>query len=255
MSKPSLYITTPCYSGDVAMTYHVSVMELARLCRERGIAFEQNFLSGCSSITHARNWLTTAFFHSTRHSHMLFIDADMGFQATDILCMLDYPDHEVSAVLCPKREYNWQIIRDAVACNPSIDPSVLANIGGQYTGMFHLPPGVNSMVVGPDPIEVAVAGTGIMMITRRLLQRMLGSGSIAHYPGADGGLAIAEFFRSGIIDGGPQGEDFYFCNLARRHGAKIWGFPGFAITHTGQHAFTGDLPRTVAHYAGPVQTP
>lgn len=253
MSKPSLYVATPCYSGEVTMTYHWSVMELARVCRERDIVFEQGFLSGCSSITHARNYLTTAFVKSTRYSHMLFIDSDMGFQAADILAMLDYPAHEVAAVLCPKREYNWRIIRDAVAQNPQIDPAHLAHIGGQYTGMFHLPPGVNSMTIGREPVEVAVAGTGIMMISRVVLERMLATGDIPEYPGAEGGLPIAEFFRAGIIDGGPQGEDYYFCNLARRHGATIWGFPGFLITHTGLHAFVGDLPGIVAHYDGPVQ--
>jgi len=255
MPQPTLYVTTPCYTGEVALAYHASVMALARLCAERGFAFEQNFIEGCSSITHARNWLTTAFLMTTRHSHMLFIDADMGFEPSDILSMLDYPDHEVAAVLCPKRNYNWRIIRDAVAQNPAIDPAVLPRIGGQYTGMFQLPEGTGSAPVGRDPIEVAVAGTGVMLIARTLLERMLASGGIAHYPNPNGGVPIAEFFRDGVIDGVRQGEDFYFCNLARRHGAKVWGFPGFAITHTGMQTFIGDMPAIAAHYRGPMQTP
>lgn len=255
MPPVSLFIATPAYGGIVNTSYHRSVMALRALCDERGIGFEGSIIDGCSMITHARNWLTTLFLRTTAHSHMLFIDADMGFLADDVLSMLDYPDHEVSAVLCPKREYNWTIIRDTVRQTPDIDPAVLANLGGQYTGMFNLPPGVNAMTVGRGPIEVASAGTGIMLVARTFLERVVEEGGVETYdfPGLD--QPFLEFFRAGVFDGGLQGEDVWFCNLARKHGATIHGFPGFAITHSGMHSFIGDLPGIVAHYDGPVQTP
>jgi len=254
--KTSLYIATPSYDGTVNTKYLTSILGLQGLLIQKNIGHSVITLDGCSMLAHARNVMVRNFLKSS-HSHMLFVDADMGFNPNDILKMLAHPKHEVSGVLCPKKAYNWETIRKAVHKSPDIDYRKLATAGGNYSGMFFLPPGVNTMPMDGSPIEVHGMGTGIMLIARTVLERIIAKGDVPTYTFAieSSSIPIHEFFRFDISTGFLTGEDIYFCNLARRHGATLYGFAGFSVTHTGPHTFVGDIPAIAGYYDGPIQAP
>jgi len=251
---PSLYVATPAYGGIVHTSYMASLLGLQGMLLTKNIEFSVGTLDNCSMLAHARNVMVFNFL-KTEHSHMLFVDSDMGFNPNDILHMLSFPAHEVSAIMCPKKSHNWEIIRGAVRKSPDIDLNTLAALGADFTGMFSLPPGVNTMRVDGSPIEVHAIGTGIMLISRAMVERIIASGSLPAYTSAANGFPdpVHEFFRIGITDGILTGEDYFFCNLAREHGVKLYGFANFAVTHTGMHTFKGDIPAIIDYYDGPIQ--
>ena len=44
----------------------------------------------------------------------------------------------------------------------------------------------------------------------------------------------------GTEDGALLSEDYYFCDLFRKHGGKIYAHPFVKLTHTGTYIFRGD---------------
>src|SRR5262245_55030592 len=82
-----LFVAIPCYSGSVAACTAKAMMELIALCAERGIWKETHFLGHVPLVQAARNFLAAAFMRSTC-THLLFVDADIGFYADDALKMM-----------------------------------------------------------------------------------------------------------------------------------------------------------------------
>ncbi len=102
----SLFVATPMYSGMCTGLYTRSLMHLVELCKELGVVLYLHFLSNESLIQRARNYCCDEFLRA-RHgpmpaegeedtrqyfTHMMFIDADIGFDARDIILMLAMSD-------------------------------------------------------------------------------------------------------------------------------------------------------------------
>jgi hypothetical protein len=104
--------------------------------RDNGIPFDYFFLSNESLIPRARNYCCDAFLRSS-FTHLLFIDADTGFSAQDVLQMLalmtDDSPYDVLAVPCPKKAISWTMVRRAVEKGLAYPD---ANVPAQYAGNF-----------------------------------------------------------------------------------------------------------------------
>jgi hypothetical protein len=107
------------------------------------------------------------------------------------------------------------------------------------------------MTVGDKPVPVATIGTGLMLISRQCLLRLIEQANlptIAQHVMTDlTGGKIYEFFKTLIVNGQQMGEDYYFCNLVRRHGGEVLGCPWITVTHNGRYSFIGNL-KGVASY-------
>ena len=62
-----------------------------------------------SLVTRARNTLVANFLDDEHATHLLFVDADIGFSPTIIKRMLDF-DHEVVCAPYPMKLINWSAI-------------------------------------------------------------------------------------------------------------------------------------------------
>ena len=69
-----------------------------------GIPFSYNTLMNESLITRARNLLAHTFLQSNS-THLMFIDADIGFNANDIISMINV-DKDIICGIYPKKEIN-----------------------------------------------------------------------------------------------------------------------------------------------------
>ena len=97
MAKPKIMIATPAY-GEIFYTPYVSSMfKLTRLFQKNGWDFAFNSIS-YSEISESRNYLLTYWFDKTDASHILFVDADMGFPPQLISDMLALEKPLVGAV-------------------------------------------------------------------------------------------------------------------------------------------------------------
>jgi hypothetical protein len=245
----SLAVATPSHYSSFCGEYVTSILALQEQCLKNGIGFQFLANSGISAIDAARNMLANRFLQDTNATHMLFVDDDMGFSATELMRMFEWKDSDVIAAMCPRKRLDWERVKRAVLAQPDIDPAILANIAGDYRDMFKLENEAPTMTVGPKPSRVQAIGTGLMMISRKCLLRLIDEGLAPRIDYGDnraGGAApegpCYEFFRSTSANGRAQGEDYYFCSLVRQMGGEVLGCSWIPVSHTGRYTFLGDLP-------------
>ena len=93
----SLTIGTPCFGGEVSWLYAVSLLKLQKDFTQRG--WHMNYLvqAGDALVTRARQTIVCHFLDNPSATHLLFIDADIGFEPEQVLRLLD------SARMLPRR--------------------------------------------------------------------------------------------------------------------------------------------------------
>ncbi|WP_241024206.1 hypothetical protein [Paraburkholderia sp. Ac-20340] len=238
----SVAVATPSHRGLFSTAYVRSVWGLQSACIARGVPVELLTLPNQSLVDRARNLLASFFLHKTSLSHMLFVDDDMGFDVPDIMRMLDWHAYDVVAAMYPRKEIDWAQVKRAVLAHPDIDPSTLPQVAGQYGGMqTFLHEADTPAAALQAPMPVAETGTGIMLIARDCLQRLVDAGVPRAMPDGAADFPIYEFFSQRVIDGRMLGEDFYFCNLVRKHGGEVYGCAWPGVVHSGQYDFIGNL--------------
>jgi hypothetical protein len=246
MEKFSVCVATPSLRASMTATYVQSVAALQASCHAKGFGFEILLACGISVIDHARNLLVNRFLNETDCSHLFFVDDDMGFDVDEVTEMFGWAGSaDVVGVMCPKRKLDWSRIKKLVLANPDIDPAHLANLGGNYEGMFSLSDNAPTFTVRREPTPVNTIGTALMLISRTCFERLRVEAKLVPYDAMDdSGLRCYPFFRSTP----GRGEDIAFCDLVRSHGGTVLGASNVAVTHTGSYDYVGDLPG-IARYS------
>ncbi|MDR0183263.1 hypothetical protein [Lysobacter arvi] len=235
----SLFVATPSLRGSFCKPYVLGVVQVQNHCLRHGIDFELRVAQGISAIEAARNALANWFLFNSDATHMLFWDDDMGAVTDDLVRMFDYAERDVVAALYPRKRIDMARIKQAVLNDPQIDPALLNQIGGDFSGMFQ-PQDVQWAT--DEPIRLDRVGTGLMMISRRCLMSLVQSGAVSwsEEPAIAGGR-MYHFFRHISREGVVIGEDFYFCDLVRSHGGGVWGCAWVRSVHVGQIEVAGNL--------------
>jgi hypothetical protein len=202
-----LFVGTPMYGGQCHAEYTFSIARLSRVCAELGIGLRLHFLANESLIMRARNATVDEFLRSG-DTHLLFIDADMGFDPMDaiyLLAMQDpdpaVDDHDVVAAPYPLKLLAWDNIAKAVKMGlADTDPRILE----KYASRIVMAPTSGGPIVLQKPTEVNAAGTGFLMARRATFERFQAAHpGLAYTPDenlaaagkAPGGFA---FFDTGI---------------------------------------------------------
>ena len=94
-NAPHVVIATPCYGGQLTMAYVDSVLKLQAACIARAIRIDFDLRANEALITRTRNDLAARFLASGA-SHLMFIDADIGFAPEQFFRLLDF-NAEVTA--------------------------------------------------------------------------------------------------------------------------------------------------------------
>lgn len=172
LSKRKLMIATPMYGGMCAGTYTKSCTDLVKVCANHNVQVDFYYLFNESLITRARNYLADEFMRSD-HTHLMFIDADIGFDPMDVLALAaiadENKDREIVCGPYPKKAISWEKIKRAVDKGVADeDPNTLEKYVGDY--VFN-PTGGGNQIRLDQPVEVLEGGTGFMMITRSALNK------------------------------------------------------------------------------------
>ena len=121
-----------------------------------------------SLVQQGRNLIVSEFMNEpTKHTHLLFIDSDIDFQAESIFKMLD-KDKDIIAVPYPMKYIDWGKIKRRTDLLKLTDIKEIAKAG------FHYPikvEGMNEVIVDDGVAEVTHAPTGCMLIKRDVMKR------------------------------------------------------------------------------------
>src|SRR5262245_3541318 len=161
-----LLIATPAYGETFYTPYVQSMFQLHRALGP--LNWTLSFASiAYADVAEARNFLLTHWFDNLDASHLLFVDADMGFEAQLIVDMLEL-NKPVVGVIAPRRQINLQR---------------LAKLSGEgqnaATAIARSHDFIVRPVQGRAPrrlkgfMEVDGCGAGILLIARSCIETML----------------------------------------------------------------------------------
>ena len=260
LRKNKLFVAAPMYGGMCHGIFMKSCLDLQTVMSKYGIETKFSFLFNESLIPRARNYLVDEFLR-TDFTHFLFIDADIGFNAQDVVALMAL-DKDVIGGPYPKKAINWKNIVTAVKRNPDIEVGELQKLVGEY--VFNVVKGTKSFSV-TDPLEVMEIGTGFMMVKREVFDKMIEAYPMIRYKpdhlgqaNFDGTRYIHAFFdtvidtKDSIVGGGSDrylSEDYMFCQMWRKIGGQIYLCPWMKTSHVGTYAFSGNMP-AVANWTG-----
>jgi hypothetical protein len=244
--KTALFVATPMYGGMCIGNYASALMQLPMICSRNGIMLYYTYMMNESLITRARNSIAYDFLASDA-THLMFIDADIGFNPNDIVEMVKR-DVDICCGLYPKKEISWGRVTQAV--QSGVPPHELKD----HTGTFVVNLANNERVeVNMNELmEITNGGTGFMLIKREVFEAL--ADKVPEYT-SDMYLAtdvvtepkmIKEFFTTSIdpkANNRLLSEDYHFCKLARTHGFKVHAAPWVQLSHTGTYVFSGALQR------------
>jgi hypothetical protein len=209
-----VHICMPCYGGMLTESCFMSYIKWANTCRQLGIDWTMETMTNESLISRARNTLTAKFLNNKESTHLMFIDADIGWEPWHLLVML----------------------------NRDVDV-----IGGLYP-MKSLPVkwcvnGFEGAEEGPDGLqEVSKTGTGFMLIKRAVFEKLDAHPATRPFANDIGLPAelnpyMKTYFDTAVRENRYYSEDWTFCENFRDLGGKIWVDKRVLLKHTGTYVF------------------
>jgi hypothetical protein len=239
-----LVVATPCFGGQVSSIYASSIFALQRaLHGMSNVDLKVHLRDGDALITRARANLVTLFLDDPSATHLLFVDADIGFAPEQIYRLIE-SGADVVAGCYPIKRVNWDKAKRAIEANrPNL---VAASL--DYVLEIDDP---DRVVVVNGFTRVRYAGTGFLMIRRHVLEKMCAHPAYAplqffreHSRDALVGSANRFALFECMIDpstGTYLSEDFAFCKRWTDIGGEIWADLGSKLDHVGPSVFHGDI--------------
>lgn len=230
-ATPTVFIATPMYGGMATGLYTVSMVQLSAIFLQNKVDSVYATSWTESLVTNARNGLTHQFLES-RATHLMWIDADIGFNPMDIVSML-IADKDIVCGIYPRKEIDWS--RVARAVEAGVPPEDLSNYAGSFAIKLFDDSAGRSCTDSDGLFEIDAGGTGFMLIKRGVFDAL--SDQVSEYV-LDQRL-IKEFYATSIETGSGKliTEDYHFCRLARMHGFKIYAAPWVRLSHAGTYVF------------------
>jgi len=162
----SIFIATPVHS-DVSIHYTQALLEFQKECYAKKVKVTFQLFKS-SLVTQGRN-LSVGGFMETGHSHLLFIDSDIDFQAKSIFTMVE-KDKDVISIPYPMKTINWEKILENFQ-NGKIKNVIDLSTGGN-TYPMRLDDSENVQIEN-GVIEVSHSPTGCMLIKRSVIEKMI----------------------------------------------------------------------------------
>ena len=210
-----VHICMPCYGGQLTESTFMSYIKWANVARQLGLDWTVETMTNESLISRARNTLTAKFLHTKESTHLMFIDADIGWEPWHLLVMLNH-DKDVVGGLYPMKSLpvKWCVngIPDAVQDDPS--------------GL----------------IEVTKTGTGFLLMKRHVFEKLNAHPAVKPFTndiGLDPALNpyMKTYFDTAVRENRYYSEDWTFCENWRDIGGQVWVDKRVLLKHTGTYVF------------------
>jgi hypothetical protein len=210
-----VHICMPCYGGMLTESCFMSYIKWANTCRQLGIDWTMETMTNESLISRARNTLTAKFLHNKESTHLMFIDADIGWEPWHLLVMLN-AQKDVIGGLYPMKSLpvKW--------CVNGFEGAETSEDGTLQ--------------------EVSKTGTGFMLIKREVFEKLNAHPATKPFMN-DIGLPVElnpymkTYFDTAVRENRYYSEDWTFCENWRDLGGKVWVDKRVLLKHTGTYVF------------------
>jgi|TARA_R110000782_G_scaffold11744_3_gene35479 hypothetical protein len=229
LKTTKVHICMPCYGGQLTESTFMSFIKWGNTARQLGINWTMETLTNESLISRARNTLTAKFLNSKDSTHLMFVDADVGFEPWHLLVLL----------------------------NRQVDV-----IGGLYP-MKSMPikwcvNGFDGAEEGVDGLqEVSKTGTGFLLIKRGVFEQLNAHPATKPFIN-DIGLPeelnpyMKTYFDTAVRENRYYSEDWTFCENWRDLGGRIWVDKRVLLKHTGTYTFAHETQERLIEDFTPV---
>lgn len=211
-----IFVGIPTYSGNISLATHLSLASETEQVRARGWELSVWMRSLDSVIARARNVIFSAFLESD-FTDLIFLDADIGFQAGAITRLVEHPVDIVGGAYRSRQDAEIFILRT-------------------FEGEMHIDAVLKLL-------EVEAVATGFMRISRAAAEKMREEFADRWYRDSTAPQIekIYNVFDFEYHDHQYWTEDYVFCKRWRALGGKIWVDPILELSHTGEKTWTGCL--------------
>jgi len=192
-----VHICMPCYGGQLTESTLVETM------------------TNESLISRARNTLTAKFLNTEGSTHLMFIDADIGWEPWHLLALLNH-DKDVIGGLYPMKSLPVKWCVNGIPGADENDPSGL--------------------------VEVTKTGTGFLLMKRHVFDKLNQHPAVKPFTndiGLDPALNVhmKTYFDTAVREGRYYSEDWTFCENWRDLGGQIFVDKRVLLKHTGTYVF------------------
>ncbi len=228
MAGTHLCLATPCFGGSVTLGYLTGVLRTVEACRARGIALSFILRGGDSLVTRCRNSIVAEFLATPAYTHLLWVDADLGFEPEAVLRLLDAGEPVVAGVY-PFKQLAGSALRYSFNPRPE---GIVARADG-FAAVHDVPCGF--MLIRRDVLEgMARALPELRYVPDR-------TPGLEHLEAATAALHYRLFDTMVDGDGRFLSEGHAFCRRWQGCGGEVLVDLRSRLVHVGEHAFQGDL--------------
>ena len=221
LSGVSLYLCTPSSDGKYVREYVRSLDATKEAVRAAGGKIDWGEIPYCADLSFARNMLFGAFLRSG-FTHMLMVDADMGWDAYDPIRLIESGLEFVGGA-GPRKKYPPQFCMDFTDEKGEL-------LDSEY-------------VEASRSMEVTGIGTGFLMIRRSVAEKMVEAYPDLVFEAEPGNVKTTEYglFDPIITNKRRRSDDYAFCYRWRAIGGTIHMMPAIKLKHSGTHIFEGSV--------------
>jgi hypothetical protein len=210
-----VHICMPCYGGQLTESTFMSFIKWGNTCRQLGIDWTVETMTNESLISRARNTLTAKFLNTEGSTHLMFIDADIGWEPWHLLALLN-ADKDVIGGLYPMKSLPVKWCVNGIPGADENDPSGL--------------------------VEVTKTGTGFLLMKRHVFEKLNQHPAVKPFTndiGLDPALNVhmKTYFDTAVREGRYYSEDWTFCENWRDLGNQIFVDKRVLLKHTGTYVF------------------
>lgn len=223
------HIAMPCYGGMLTESTFMSFIRFSNTARELGINWTLETLVNESLISRARNTLVAKFLHRKDASHLMFIDADIGWDSWHLLLLLSR-NKDVIGGLYPMKSMPVQWVVNSF-------------------------PGAETDTEGLQ--EVSKTGTGFMLIKKEVFHKLDEHPAVKPYKNDTGLNAMYDqylrtYFDTAVKNDRYYSEDWNFCENYRDIGGKIYVDKRILLKHTGSYVYSMENQDKLMNSIGPM---
>jgi len=261
-NKTKVYILTPCYGSLCFVNYVKCVMATADMFRSLGIGYSLEFCRNDSLVSRARNNLVAKAMNDPEMTHIIFIDADITWNPTDILKLI-ICNKALCGGVYPLKHYYWErltanpeknFIKEVLERKKKSDfhAHISDELMIQHNLLrYNINYNNNVLSIENNLAKVRHLATGFMMIKRSTIEKMSQAFPSTKYTddvgflqGKENDFAYA-LFDCGVEDNHYYSEDWLFCHRWTKMGGSIWLDVTINLVHTGNEDFTGSYLSTI----------